>query len=181
VRRGGGWVAELDGIVADEPVLEDIVAVAAAGERARGVGEWASVASGAGARPVGFDAYLDDVIAGDRLGAGRIADAELIGEPCEHAVCGEVAVIVGTCASDGVAGVIVNGELDTKREAGWEAVCADVPLERGIGARLTQTAFVPNGTGRWHCRIGRGGEGVGRREHEGCKPRWWVVGNGNTG
>jgi hypothetical protein len=181
VRGGGGRLAELDGSRADEPVLEDIVAVAAARERACGVGERAAAASGAGAGTIGLDADLDDVIAGDRLGAGRIADAELIGESPQCAVCGEDAVVVGASASYGVAGVIIDGELHTKRKAGWEAARADIPLERWIGTRLPGAALVPNGTGRWCCRIGRGGQGVGRREHEGCKPRWWVVGSGNAG
>ena len=134
MRGGSGRLAELDGILADEPVLEDIVAIAAAWERACGVSEWSTVAG-----------------------------------------------VVGACAPDGVTGVIIDGELDTKRQAGWEAVCADVPLEGGIGARLPGTALVPHGTGRRRCRIGRGGQGAGRREHEGCKPRWWVVGSGNAG
>lgn len=181
MRGGSGRLAELDGILADEPVFEDIVAIAAAWEGACGVGEWSTVASGAGARAIGLDADLDDMIAGDRLGTGWIADAELIGEPSERTVCGEVAGVVGACAPDGVTGVIIDGELDTKRQAGWEAVCADVPLEGGIGARLPGTALVPHGTGRRRCRIGRGGQGAGRREHEGCKPRWWVVGSGNAG
>jgi hypothetical protein len=179
--RGGGWLAELDGIGADEPVLEDIVAVAAARECARWVGEWPAVASSTGARAVGFDADLDGVVAGDRLGIGRIADAELIGESSEHAVCGEVAAVVGACASYGVVRVTIDGELDTKRQAGWEAACANVPLKGWIGARFPGAALVPNGTGRWCGRIGRGGQGVGRREHEGCKSRWWVVGNCGAG
>jgi hypothetical protein len=181
VRGGCGGLAEPDGIGADEPVLEDIIAVATAWESTSGVGEWPAVPGGAGTRAVGLDADLDGVIAEDRLGTGRIADAELVGESREHAVCGEQAIVVGACASYGVAGVVIDGELDTKREAGWEAACANVPLEGRIGARFPRAAFVPDGTGRWCRRISRGGQGVGRREHEGCKTRWWVVGNSDAG
>jgi hypothetical protein len=77
--------------------------------------------------------------------------------------------------------VIVDGELDAERQAGWKAVGAHVPLERGIWTRFPFAGVVPNGTARWRGRISRGGQGVSRREHEGCKPSRWIVGNSTTG
>jgi hypothetical protein len=49
------------------------------------------------------------------LGWGGIADAELIREAREGTVRGEGAGVVGASAPDGIAGVIVDGELDAER------------------------------------------------------------------
>jgi hypothetical protein len=121
------------------------------------------------------------VIARHGLGRGGITDAKLIREAREGTVRGEGAVVVGAGAADGVAGVIVDRELDAERQAGWKAVGVHVPLERGIWTRFPFAGVVPNGTARWRGRISRGGQGVSRREHEGCKPSRWVVGHSTTG